>query len=141
MTHTRPRKTLELPRPVVNRILAHAQQCGATPQCGLLTRDDQNRFAYHPMAESVPPCCNPGHDAFARQRASLTDKQQHLFACVLSLPDGHDPASDKADPRLFPLDAHYYILTSLNTKGVIEMQALYRMGERLETVGLELAQA
>ncbi|HHO59770.1 MAG TPA: hypothetical protein ENJ64_05960 [Thiotrichales bacterium] len=135
--------TLVLPRPLVNKILAHAQQHEHQRACGVISRDRHDRLHFHPLTSTPTiaadaPCFAQNSSGFNAMQATLNRKQQNLLACVFSLTDRQLALS--ADNGLFPQDQCYYIITSMNTKGVIEMQGHYRDGAQLKKIDLTLEQ-
>lgn len=137
------RSTLQLPRQLVNKILAHAQQHENQRICGVVSVDSQTNYCFYPLTPSLAelsnsPCFDENNTGFNAIQAKLARKQQNLFACVFSITCKSDELS--ANNGLFPQDQCYYIVTSLNTKGVIDMQGYYRENNTLQKVGLTLQQ-
>ena len=133
--------TLLLPRPLVNKILAHAQHHETQRACGVISRDLNDSLFFYPLATTPAladdtPCFAQNSSGFNAMQETLSQKQQNLLACVFSMTDSQQALS--ADNGLFPQDRCYYIITSLNTRGVIEMQGYYRDDAQLKKIDLAL---
>ena len=133
-------KTLSLPRPLVNKILAHAQKNSTIEVCGLIGHSSSSGKDYYSI-DNVSD--NPGTrflmDAPQQIKAmkQMREKQQTLFAIVHS-----HPASDAKPSQLDIKENDYkdvfYIIISLNTKGVLEMRAYVQQQETMQEVELIL---
>ncbi len=137
---TSSKQTLFLPRPLVNKILAHAQQHPDVEVCGLIGNDSKNNKNYYCIDNvSKNPSCRFIMDAPQQIKAmkKMRNKQQELFAIV------HSHPTTNAQPSLLDIkessykDA-YYIIISLNTKGVLEMRAFTQQKENMQEIGLVL---
>ncbi len=134
------KQTLELARPLVNKILAHAQQNDSMEVCGLIgnsTAGEKNYYAIDNISNN--PSCRFLMDAPQQINAmkKMRDKQQQLFAIVHS----HPAAS--AEPSQLDIQENgykdvFYIIISLNTKGVLEMRAYTQTGDTMREVELIL---
>ena len=141
-------QTLYLPRPLVNKILAHAQQNSDAEVCGLIgssnndcngsnTSTEKTYYAIRNVSE------NPQYrflmDAPQQIKAmkKMREKQQKLFAIVHS-----HPATGAIPSRLDIEENAYrdvfYIVISLNTKGVLEMRAYIPQEDRMSEIELVL---
>ena len=138
MTSTR--QTLYLPRPLVNKILAHAQKNPDTEVCGLVGNDSSNHKDYYTIDNIAE---NPTYrflmDAPQQINAmkQMRDKQQELFAVIHSHPKAN------AEPSQLDIEENsykdvYYIIISLNTKGVLEMRAYTQQTDSMQEVDLIL---
>ncbi len=133
-------QTLELPRPLVNKILAHAQQNPSMEVCGLIGNDATGKKDYYTVENiSADPSCRFLMDAPQQINAmkKMRDRQQQLFAIVHS----HPTAS--AEPSQLDIDENsyknvFYIIISLNTKGVLEMRAYTQTEDAMQEVELIL---
>jgi len=133
-------QTLELPRPLVNKILAHAQQNDSMEVCGLIgnsTTGKKNYYTINNIAKN--PSCRFLMDAPQQINAmkKMRDKQQQLFAIVHS----HPTASAKPSQLDIQENGYkdvFYIIISLNTKGVLEMRAYTQTGDVMQKVELIL---
>ena len=133
-------ETLSLPRPMVNKILAHAQKNPNIEVCGLIGNDTELNKTYYPIDNiSKNPNCRFLMDAPQQISAmkKMRDKQQQLFAIV------HSHPTENAVPSQLDIDESsykkaYYIIISLNTKGVLEMRAFTQKPSSMQEVDLVL---
>jgi proteasome lid subunit RPN8/RPN11 len=137
---TTSKQTLFLPRPLVNKILAHAQQHPDIEVCGLIGNDSENNKNYYRI-DNVSK--NPSYRFVMaapqqiKAMKKMREKQQELFAIV------HSHPTTNAQPSLLDIkessykDA-YYIIISLNTKGVLEMRAFTQQKKNMQEIGLVL---
>ncbi len=134
------KNTLRLPRPLVNKILAHAQQNPDIEVCGLISNNNSNEKNYYPIDNIANnPSCRFLMDAPQQISAikKMRDKQQQLFAIV------HSHPSTNATPSQLDIDESsykdvFYIIISLNTKGVLEMRAYTQQQKSMQEVDLIL---
>ena len=134
------KNTLHLPRPLVNKILAHAQQNPDIEVCGLIGNSNSNEKNYYPIDNIANnPSCRFLMDAPQQISAikKMRDKQQQLFAIV------HSHPSTNATPSQLDIDESnykdvFYIIISLNTKGVLEMRAYTQQQKNMQEVDLIL---
>lgn len=133
-------QTLYLPRPLVNKILAHAQQNPDVEVCGLIGNDDEDHKSYYPIDNvSNNPNCRFLMDAPQQISAmkQMRDKKQKLFAIVHSHPtSGATPSQLDIDESSYK-DV-LYIIISLNTKGVLEMRAYTQQANSMQEIDLIL---
>ncbi len=133
-------QTLYLPRPLVNKLLAHAQHNPDIEVCGLIGNDTSNQKDYYPV-DNVSK--NPGSlflmDAPQQIKAmkQMREKQQALFAIV------HSHPTTNAEPSQLDIEENsyknvYYIIISLNTEGVLEMRAYIQQDDSMQEVDLIL---
>ncbi len=135
-----PTNTLTLPRPLINKLLAHAQQNPDTEVCGLISNSASNQKNYYPINNvAKKPDCRFLMDGSQQIGAlkMMRDKQQHLFAIV------HSHPSTQATPSQLDIDENcykdvFYIIISLNTKGVLEMRAYTQQQKIMQEVDLIL---
>ena len=135
--------TLYLPRPLVNKILAHAQKNPDTEVCGLIGSNNSDGKDYYTIDNiSKNPSCRFLMDAPQQIKTmkSMREKQQKLFAIVHS----HPTAS--AEPSQLDIDENdykdvFYIIVSLNTTGVLEMRAYTQSKDDMQEVDLILEDA
>lgn len=133
-------QTLFLPRPLVNKILAHAQQHPDIEVCGLIGNDSKNNKNYYRIDNiSKNPGCRFEMDAPQQIKAmkNMREKQQALFAIV------HSHPTTNAQPSTLDIEESsykeaYYIIISLNTKGVLEMRAFAQQKESMREIDLIL---
>ena len=137
-------KTLSLPRPLVNKILAHAQQNPKVEVCGLIGNSIGNNGSvaknYYPIDNVAN---NPGShflmDAPQQIKAmkQMREKQQTLLAIVHSHPTA-DARPSQLDIKENTYKEVFYIIISLNTKGVLEMRAYVQQEDSMEEIELLL---
>ncbi|MDT8281684.1 MAG: M67 family metallopeptidase [Gammaproteobacteria bacterium] len=136
-----PDTILYLPRPLINKVLAHAQQHPDIEVCGLIGNNPSSREKEYYPINNVSK--NPGHrflmDAPQQINAmkQMRDKQQQLFAIVHSHPD------TEATPSLFDIEQSsykevFYLIVSLNTKGVLEIRAYAQQQDSMRELDLIL---
>ena len=133
-------QTLFLPRPLVNKILAHAQQNPNIEVCGLIGSDkdgDKDYYCINNISEN--PGCRFIMDAPQQIKAmkKMRDKKQELFSIVHSHPTTNAQPSSLDIEESSYKDA-YYIIVSLNTKGVLEMRAFSQQKESMQEIDLIL---
>lgn len=131
-------KSINLPRNIVNQLLTVAQQDPENETCGLVS-------AKHSIPANIYPVeniarhkqklfeMNPAMQIDAMKQ--MRQKDESLFAIYHS----HPHAS--AEPSLLDIQqANYkdalYLIISLNTKGVLEMQGFYLKDSAAEKVEL-----
>ena len=136
--------TLRLPRPLVNKILAHAQQNPDVEVCGLIgasiANDTSNEKDYYPINNiSNNPSCRFLMDAPQQISAikKMREKQQEMFAIV------HSHPATNAQPSQLDINENnyknvFYIIISLNTKGVLEMRAYTQQKKSMQEIKLIL---
>lgn len=133
-------QTLYLPRPLVNTILAHAQKNPSVEVCGLIANNTSNQKEYYAI-DNISD--DPGKrflmDAPQQIKAmkQMRDKQQELFAII------HSHPTTNAVPSQLDIEENnyqnlYYIIISLNTKGVLEMRAYIQQKKNMQEVDLIL---
>jgi len=133
-------QTLYLPRPLVNKILAHAQKNPSIEVCGLITNDTSDQKDYYPIDNIAE---DSGHRFLmdAQQQIGamkqMREKQQELFAIVHSHPTTDARPSD-LDIEENSYKSAFYIIVSLNTKGVLEMRAYTQNEDRMQEIDLIL---
>lgn len=136
----RPTTTLYLPRPLVNKILAHAQKNPDTEVCGLVGSNYSDSKDYYSIDNvSENSSCRFLMDAPQQIKAmkDMREKQQELFAIVHSHPDAN------AEPSQLDIDQNdyknvFYIIVSLNTKGVLEMRGFTQDEKNMQEVDVIL---
>ena len=138
-----PATDLYLPRPLINKVLAHAQQNSDIEVCGLIGKEPSNKKEYYPIDNiSKDPSCrflmDPPQQIIAMRK--MRDKQQQLFAIVHSHP--------KTDAVPSPLDIEqssykdvFYLIISLSTKGVLKIRAYVQQQDDMLEVNLILEDA
>ncbi len=132
--------TLHLPRPLVNKILAHAQKNPEIEVCGLIGNSTSSQKDYYPIDNVAEnSSCRFLMDAPQQISAikKMRDKQQQMFAIV------HSHPTTNATPSQLDIDESsykdvFYIIISLNTKGVLEMRAYTQQQKSMQEVNLIL---
>ncbi len=129
-----------LPRPLINRLLTHAQHSPEAEVCGLISSDGDGNFNLYPVPNVAAEkdhlfAMEPKRQIDAMRR--MRESGEELFAIYHSHP--HAPA----EPSLRDLqEAAYpealYLIISLNTKGVLEMRGFRLKKEQVASVDLRL---
>ena len=133
-------QTLELPRPLVNKILAHAQQNDEAEVCGLVGSSSSGEKFYYSIDNIADkPDCRFLMDAPQQISAmkKMREKKQQLFAIVHSHPNASAQPS-QLDIQENAYKDVFYIIISLNTKGVLEMRAYNQTDDDMQEVELIL---
>jgi len=133
-------QTLALPRPLVNKILAHAQQNADIEVCGLIGNNALEGKDYYSINNiSDDPACRFLMDAPEQIIAmkKMREKQQTLFAIVHSHPTA-DAKPSQLDIKENTYKDVFYIIISLNTKGVLEMRAYIQQEDSMKEIELLL---
>ena len=134
------KQTLYLPRPLVNKMLAHAQQHDDVEVCGLIGNDKQDHKSYYPIDNvSNNPNCQFLMDAPQQINAmkKMRERGQELFAIVHSHPTSNAMPSQQDIDESSYKDV-LYIIISLNTKGVLEMRAYTQKPDSMQEIELIL---
>ena len=129
-----------LPRPLVNKILHHAQQNPDIEVCGLIGSSSDNHKDYYPISNVARnPRCRFLMDAPQQISAikQMREKGQNLYAIVHSHPTA-DAQPSKLDITENSYPDAFYIIVSLNTKGVLEMRAFEQTHNGMKEVELIL---
>jgi proteasome lid subunit RPN8/RPN11 len=132
--------TLYLPRTLVNKLLAHAQKNPDIEVCGLIANDTSNHKDYYPVENiSEHPDSRFLMDASQQIKAmkQMREQQQELFAIVHSHPTTNATPSPP-DIQENDYKNVFYIIISLNTKGVLEMRAYTQQDDNMQVVDLIL---
>ncbi len=130
--------TLKLPRHIVNQILAHAQSAPEAEVCGLIgARNGSASHCYPVINDAAEPShryqMNPANQIDAMRQ--MRERDESLLAIYHSHP--HAPALPSAtdiDEAAYREAA--YLIVSLDTTGVLEMQA-FRIQQQ-QSIPLEL---
>jgi proteasome lid subunit RPN8/RPN11 len=132
--------TIQIERTLVNRILAHAQQTPEQEVCGLVGAGNgvaRSVYAVKNVAAQADRlfAMDPQQQIDAMRR--MRDSGEELFAIYHSHP--HAPAVPSAtDLQQAAYPAALYLIISLNTRGVLEMQGYRLRGQQVEAVELEM---
>ncbi|MEW5755001.1 MAG: M67 family metallopeptidase [Pseudomonadota bacterium] len=134
--------TIQLPRTIVNQLLAHAQSRDAVEVCGLISSKHGHPARCYPIPNTASnPRKHFTMDEHAQIDAMRTIREQGeaLFAIYHSHP--HAPAQPSAeDLQHDEYPEALRLIVSLNTKGVLELRAFSVVNGRAEAVGLELSE-
>lgn len=118
------KKELELPRKLVNELLHYAQLSDEQEVCGLLGMDAAERYTFYPIKNVAEEprtrfLMDPEEQLSAMKK--ISDNEQTLFAIYHSHPTAPAiPSATDIEMAAYP-DA-YYLIVTLNTKGVLEMR-------------------
>lgn len=119
---------LVLPRRLVNQILTHAQQHEHTESCGLISASAGKPAHYYAVKNIAEDPSTHFEMEPKQQIAAMKHMREHdedLLAIVHSHPMS-PPVPSAADMQASGYPDAYYIIVSLNTKGVLEMRG-YRI--------------
>jgi len=117
-------KEIELPRKLVNELLHQAQLSQDTEACGFVGKGEPNDYTCYPV-ENIAETPNKRFLMDPEEQINtiktMRDKKESLFAIYHSHPTA--PARPSAtDIELSSYPDAYYLIISLNTKGVLEMR-------------------
>lgn len=129
---------LVLPRTLVNQILTHAQQHEHTEACGLISGSDEQPAHYYAIKNISPEPATrfemePGQQIAAMKH--MRENGEELLAIVHSHPES-PPVPSPADMKDIGYPDAYYIIISLNTKGVLEMRSYRCMNDTMQAIDL-----
>lgn len=129
---------LVLPRKLVNQILTHAQQHEHTESCGLISTSDGNPAHYYAVKNiAVDPSTHFEMEP-KQQITAMKHMREHgedLLAIVHSHPLS-PPLPSATDMQEAGYADAYYIIVSLNTKGVLEMRGFKIVDGNMQPVDL-----
>lgn len=132
---------LVLPRKLVNQILTHSQQHEHTEACGLISATGDSPAHYYAVKNiAVDPSTRFEMEP-QQQIAAMKHMREHdeeLFAIVHSHPHS-PPAPSITDIQEIGYPKAYYIIVSLNTKGVLEMRGYKKADDAMQPVKLRYA--
>ncbi len=133
--------TVTLPRTLVNRILTHAQHSPESEVCGLIGASAGIPATLYPVANvSAAPQQLFEMEPAAQIEAmrQMREGGEELFAIYHSHP--HAPAQpSQRDLAEAAYPEALYLIVSLNTEGVLEMQGFRLQQGTVEKVDLEVA--
>lgn len=130
-----------LPITLVNKILTHAQQTPELEVCGLISTQDGVPEKVYPIANvaDVPErlfSMDPAEQIEAMRQ--MRDSGEELFAIYHSHPHASaQPSVRDLDEAAYP--EALYLIVSLDTKGVLEMQGFRLHEGEVKKVDLEVA--
>lgn len=133
---------VQLPRPIVNQLLRHAQQNPAAEACGLIGSKDHNPTCCYPIANIAT---NPQRlfaleptQQIAAMR-SMRERNEELFAIYHSHPSS-PPFPSTTDLAQANYPEALYLIISLQTRGVLEMRGFFLRGNAVSEVPLEITE-
>lgn len=115
---------IEIPRPLVIKLLHHAQSSPTQEICGLIgSRKNIPTSCYPVPNASSTPQCRFQMDAKAQIGAmkAMQQNNEELFAIYHSHPTS-EPMPSETDVQQASYPDALYIIISLNIKGVLEMR-------------------
>lgn len=129
---------LVLPRTLVNQILTHAQQHEHTEACGLISCAGDQPAHYYAVKNIAPEPSTHFEMEPSQQIAAMKHMREHgeeLMAIVHSHPES-PPVPSRADMEDIGYPDAYYIIVSLNTRGVLEMRGYQAVDGSMQAVEL-----
>ena len=127
-----------LPRKLVNQILTHAQQHEHTEACGLISAAGGKPAHYYAVKNIAADPATHFEMEPKQQIAAMKHMREHdedLIAIVHSHPVT-PPAPSASDMQLRGYPDAYYLIVSLNTRGVLEMRGYQRADDEMQPVVL-----
>ena len=129
---------LVLPRTLVNQILTHAQQHEHTESCGLISASAGKPAHYYAVKNIAADPSTHFEMEPKQQIAAMKHMREHgenLLAIVHSHPL-NPPVPSVTDMKEAGYPEAYYIIVSLNTRGVLEMRGYKIVDAEMQTVDL-----
>jgi proteasome lid subunit RPN8/RPN11 len=129
---------LVLPRKLVNQILTHAQQHEHSESCGLISASGGSPAHYYAVKNIAADPSVHFEMEPKQQIAAMKHMREHgedLFAIVHSHPES-PPVPSAADMQEAGYPEAYYIIVSLNTRGVLEMRGFKKADGDMQPVEL-----
>lgn len=132
-----------LPRPLVQKLFAHAQSEPGTEVCGLVSGKNGSPLRHYPIANVSG---EPSH-LFDMDRAqqlgalkSMREKGEELFAIYHSHPTAPaEPSARDVEQLAYP--EAVYLIISLNTKGVLELRAWRARQQSMDEIPLKILES
>lgn len=131
---------IEIPRTLVNDILTHAQASPEDEVCGLVVVKDGKMRSIHVANVADEPANRFAMDPRGQIEAMrhIRENGEALFAIYHSHP--HAPAAPSpTDLKEAAYPEALYLIVSLNTKGVLELQGFRLRNHAVESVELVVA--
>jgi len=117
-------KEIVLPRKLVNELLHNAQLSEDLEVCGFVGKNDADEYTCYPVeniAESPTKRFLMAPEEQINTMKAIRDKKEEVFAIYHSHPTA--PARPSiSDTEMPSYPEAYYLIISLNTKGVLEMR-------------------
>lgn len=129
-----------LPRPLVQQLFHQAQASPEQEVCGLISRGGDTGMRCYPVANVAG---DPTHlfdmDAQGQVNAlrDIRARGETLFAIYHSHPYA-PPEPSARDRAQISYPEAYYLIISLNTKGVLEMRAWQAVDDKMREVPLRI---
>ena len=129
---------LVLPRKLVNQILTHAQQHEHTESCGLISAF-AGKPAHYYAVKNIATEPSTRFEMEPKQQIAamkhMREQGEDLLAIVHSHP-GSPPVPSTSDRQEAGYPQAYYIIVSLDTRGVLEMRGYKIDHAEMQTVDL-----
>lgn len=132
--------TVQIDRTIINQLLSHALHAPEQEVCGLIGAHAGKPRQVYPVKNVAAEAdhlfaMDPQQQIDALRR--MRENGETLFAIYHSHP--HAPAAPSIlDLQQATYPEALYLIVSLNTKGVLEMQGYRLRGQRMEPVELEM---
>ena len=129
---------LVLPRNLVNQILTHAQQHEHTESCGMISASAGTPAHYYAVKNIARDPSTHFEMEPKQQIAAMKHMREHdedMLAIVHSHPTS-PPVPSAADMQESGYPDAYYIIVSLNTKGVLEIRGYKIADDYMQPVDL-----
>ncbi len=131
---------IQIDRTIINQLLSHALHAPEQEVCGLIGAHDGTPRRVYPVSNVAAEAdhlfaMDPQQQIDAMRR--MRENGETLFAIYHSHP--HAPAAPSAlDLQQAAYPEALYLIVSLNTKGVLEMQAYRLHDQQVNPVELEM---
>jgi proteasome lid subunit RPN8/RPN11 len=129
---------LVLPRKLVNQVLTHAQQHEHSESCGLISATNGSPAHYYAVKNIAADPSTRFEMEPKQQIAAMKHMREYdedLFAIVHSHPES-PPIPSATDMQEAGYPEAYYIIVSLNTRGVLEMRGFKKTDGDMQPVEL-----
>jgi proteasome lid subunit RPN8/RPN11 len=130
--------TLALPRTLVNCILTQAQHQPETETCGLLGARNGEAVRYYPVKNiAADPATRFEMDPQQQidVMKTLRNNDEQLLAIVHSHPHS-PPVPSAADMEEYGYPDAYYLIVSMDVKGVLEMRGYKQQNSSMQRIDL-----
>jgi [CysO sulfur-carrier protein]-S-L-cysteine hydrolase len=132
--------SVQLPRPIVNQLLHHAQQSSGAEVCGLIGGKDRIPTRCYPIANiAARPrqlfALDPAQQIAAMR--TMRERGEQLFAIYHSHPFS-PPLPSAIDLAQASYPETLYLIVSLQTPGVLEMRGFFLRNNAVMNVALEI---
>ena len=127
-----------LPRKLVNQVLTHAQQHEHSESCGLISASNGSPAHYYAVKNIAADPSTRFEMEPKQQIAAMKHMREHdedLLAIVHSHPES-PPIPSATDMQEAGYPEAYYIIVSLNTRGVLEMRGFKKTDGDMQPVEL-----